>query len=98
MVKIFLTYKRRLNILRPTKRKFLSISIIKTYELRKNDRCFSVGDFLLLKETEYTGEEMANGNPLEYTGRQHEVQVIHILSGPIYGLEARWVIMSICDC
>jgi hypothetical protein len=71
---------------------------LKTYELRKNDRCFSVGDFLLLKETEYTGEEMANGNPLEYTGRQHEVQVIHILSGPIYGLEAGWVIMSICDC
>jgi hypothetical protein len=71
---------------------------LKTYEIRKDDRGFNVGDFLLLKETEYTGEEMANGRPLEYTGRQHEVQVIYVLRGPIYGLKDGWVIMSICDC
>jgi hypothetical protein len=69
----------------------------KNYEIRYNDRNFNVGDELWLRETEYTGEEMKNGKPLEYTGRTMEVQVIHILRGPIYGIKEGWVIMTICE-
>ena len=69
----------------------------KTYQIRLDDRGFSVGDELLLRETEYTGGEMKNGKPLEYTGRSELVQVTHILRGPIYGLMSGWVIMSIAE-
>jgi hypothetical protein len=31
---------------------------VKTWEIRKDDRGFKVGDILCLRETEYTGEEM----------------------------------------
>lgn len=68
---------------------------VKTFELRFNDRDYQVGDILLLQETEYTGEEMKAGKPLEYTGRICEVGVSHVMRGPAYGLPEGWVIMSI---
>lgn len=79
----------------------------KTFEIRKNDRNFQVGDELWLKETVYTGAEMAPhwngafpgetvpGKPLEYTGRMIARTVTYILNGPIYGLVDGWCIMSI---
>lgn len=67
----------------------------KTFEIRKNDRGFQVGDTLRLRETRFSGEEMAQGHPLEYTGREVSVQVKYILEGPVYGLEAGWCIMAI---
>lgn len=67
----------------------------KTYELRKNDRGFAVGDELRLRETRFTGAEMAVGVPLEYTGREVVRRVSHILTGPIYGLEAGWSILAL---
>lgn len=67
----------------------------KTFEIRFNDRDFEVGDHLVLRETVYSGKQMRNGRPLEYTGRQIEVEVTHILFGPIYGLLEGWVIMSV---
>lgn len=70
---------------------------LKTYEIRKDDRGYKVGDELWLKETVATGAEMADGAPLEYTGRVMAVEVTHILRGPIYGLVDGWVIMSICE-
>lgn len=66
----------------------------KTYELRKNDRGFAKGHELRLRETRYTGAEMAAGAPLEYTGREVLSVVTHMLTGPIYGLEAGWSILS----
>jgi hypothetical protein len=66
----------------------------KTHELRYDDRNYSVGDHLLLRETKYTAHEMALGNvhidlklyvlgyeehPLEYTGREILAKVTHIL-------------------
>jgi hypothetical protein len=67
----------------------------KNFEIRFNDRNYHVGDRLILQETEFSGYEMANGKPLKYTGRECERVVGYILQGPIYGLEAGWVIMSI---
>jgi hypothetical protein len=69
---------------------------IKTYEIRFNDRDYQVEDELILLKTLQTGEAMKLNN-LEpfYTGDIVRARVIHILSGPIYGLAEGWVIMSI---
>lgn len=66
---------------------------LKSYEIRFNDRNYRVGDYLILKETKFSGEEMRNGKPLEYTGRQVTRVITHILTG--YGLKERWVILSV---
>ncbi len=67
----------------------------KSFEIRKDDRGFKVGDFLRLKKTKYTGEEMKRGKPLEYTGEQCRVAVNYILRGPCYGLKDGYVIMAV---
>jgi len=67
---------------------------LKTWEIRINDRDFQVGDSLCLLETHHTGEQMAAGSPLIFTGRMIDVDVVYILPGPTYGLSDEWVIMS----
>lgn len=57
----------------------------KTYEVRRDDRNFKLGDELLLVETYHTGEEMDMGAPLQYTGRYVLLDVMHKLKGE-YGL------------
>ena len=58
----------------------------KTFELRKNDRNYQVGDLLHLKET-------VNG---VYTERQLKPkEVVYILEGGKYGLEEGYVIMQL---
>lgn len=66
----------------------------KTFEIRKDDRGFKVGDKLRLRRTKYTGAQMKAGKPLIYEEETHRY-VSHILRGPIYGLKSGWVIMSI---
>ena len=68
---------------------------VKTFEIRKDDRGYAVGDILLLMKTRYTAAAMANGKPLEYTGCVVRVGVSHVMRGPVWGLEEGWVIMSI---
>ena len=68
---------------------------LKTYEIRRDDRGFQVGDVLYLRETVHTGEEMKNGAPLEYSGHSAIAAVTHILRGPIYGLADGWAILSV---
>jgi hypothetical protein len=58
----------------------------KSFELRKNDRDFQVGDELHLIEIDDDGEE---------TGAHTVVKVAYILHGPLYGLMAGYCIMSI---
>lgn len=70
----------------------------KKFEIRFNDRKYAKGDYLLLKRTGYTGQEMRTGLPLVYTGQEALLRVEHILHGPIYGLMEGWVIMSIKLC
>ncbi len=65
----------------------------KTHEIRFNDRDFHEGDILLLKETVCTGQQMRNGAPLEFTGRELSFEVTHVLAG--YGLMPGWVILSL---
>lgn len=67
----------------------------KFFELRFNDRNFKAKDLLILKETKYSGQQMANGSLLEYTGRTISVRAIYIIHGPVLGLSEGWVIMSI---
>ena len=70
----------------------------KKFEIRKDDRQFQAGDLLHLRETTFTGEQMKMdqpAKPLVYTGREISAVVTYILRGPIYGLDAGWVIMSI---
>lgn len=69
----------------------------KTFEIRKNDRAFCVGDTLVLRETLHTGRDMAMGSPLVYTGRTVTRHVSHALYGPIYGLARDWVILSLAQ-
>ena len=67
----------------------------KTFEIRKDDRGFQVGDELILRKTKFTGEQMRAGSPLEIEGFPCVVRVKYILRGPCYGLAEGWVIMSI---
>jgi len=68
----------------------------KKFEIRFDDRGYRVDDTLFLRETKYSGAQMATGGrPLIYTGREARRHVTHILRGPIYGLQKGWVIMSI---
>jgi len=69
----------------------------KTFEIRKNDRNFKVGDTLRLRRTESDGIQMAQGVPLRYTGSEVRCRISHLLKGPIYGLAEGWVILSIRD-
>jgi len=57
----------------------------KTFELRKNDRDFQVGDVLVLQE--WDGKS--------YTGSASSHIIKHKLTGPLYGLEAGFCILSI---
>lgn len=61
----------------------------KTFELRKADRPFKVGDKLLLQEYEPDGD-----NP-GYTGNEVMRVITFILSGPAFGLPSGLVILSL---
>lgn len=67
----------------------------KLFEIRKNDRNFRLGQLILLRETEHTGEQMKDGKPLVYTGRVIKVRICNIMEGPTYALPKGWVIFSI---
>jgi hypothetical protein len=67
----------------------------KTFEIRKDDRGFAVGDLLVLHKTQYTGAEMQAGSPLVYVGPPLRRRVTHLLRGPVYGLAEGWVILSL---
>lgn len=62
----------------------------KTFELRENNRDFSVGDTLELQE--YNLDE---SGILGYTGRKISVIVTHIFHGGKLGLAPNYCIMSI---
>lgn len=67
---------------------------LKPWEIRFNDRDFRPGDTFILEETEFTGEAMKLGAPLNYTGRKIEGEIDYVLHGPMYGIKEGWVILS----
>lgn len=67
----------------------------KSFEIRLNDRDYQVGDTLTLQETQHSGEQMSQGQPLIYTGNYVVREVTHMIEGPIFGLAEGWVVMSV---
>ena len=61
----------------------------KTFELRKNDRGFQVGDFLKLKEC----------TSKNFTGRELLVEVTYVLTDtPTFGLKNGFAVLGIKPC
>ncbi len=61
------------------------VAELKKAELRLNDRCFSVGDLVLLRV--YETDKYSNESVL--------VRITHILKGGKYGLSKGYIMMSI---
>ena len=66
---------------------------LKTFELRFNDRSFKKGDYLSLKETRFSCEEMKNGKPLEFTKREVHAEITDVFNES-FGLKDGFVILS----
>lgn len=64
----------------------------KTHEIRKNDRGFSVGDYLLLREYDPRDGGYAAG---KYTGRAILARVAYVSEGGTWGLPADLCVLSI---
>lgn len=61
----------------------------KTFEVRKNDRDFKVGDILWLQEwSEKEG----------YTGRDRKFTITYLLEGGQFGIEKGYCVMSLGPC
>lgn len=67
----------------------------KTFEFRRDDRGFAVGDVLVLQEW----DPPSGGDELEdeegYTGRSQRYLVTHITRGPDFGVPEGFVVMSL---
>jgi uncharacterized protein YqfB (UPF0267 family) len=61
------------------------VSGIKTFEVRKNDRDYQVGDVLHIYEFDGLG----------YTGNHRMFQVTYILTGGRFGIEPDYVVMAV---
>jgi hypothetical protein len=59
----------------------------KTFEFRRNDRDFKVGDTLVLREWSPRVER--------YSGEQMRLTVSHMLAGPAFGIPEGYVILSL---
>lgn len=62
----------------------------KTFEVRKNDRSFTVGDTLVLREW----DRSATPEPA-YTGRVTEKVVTYMMHGGDFGIDPDFVVMAI---
>lgn len=59
----------------------------KTFEVRKDDRGYAVGDVLLISEWSPTSGE--------YTGREGRWEVTYVLKGGAFGVEPGYVVMGL---
>lgn len=67
----------------------------KTFEIRRNDRGFAVGDILVLFKTTRKGQDIAEGAELAYAGKVATVKITHGLLSAAYGLVTGFAILSI---
>ncbi len=67
---------------------------LKTNTTRINDRNFQAGEYVVLRKTKYTGEEMKNGHPLIYSGVAIMCKITHIEQGH-EGIYSAWAVLSL---
>jgi hypothetical protein len=82
-----------------------TFSGVKTFEIRRNERDYQVGDVLVLEEWEPNTASMANGG--SYTGRKLRKLVTYVLRGvgdgggsgiaPLRGLSRGYVILGLAE-
>ena len=60
---------------------------IKTFEVRKNDRAYKIGDELLLREFD--------NNKQEYTGQICHRRISYILKGGGFGIDSDTVVLGL---
>ena len=67
----------------------------KTHTVRKDDRTYIEGDYIIFRKTKYTGEQMKGKHnyPLVYMGVSTLCKITHVHEGP--GMVDRWVVCSI---
>jgi hypothetical protein len=68
----------------------------KPFEIRFDDRCFLVGDELVLFETVHSGQQMKEGKPLIFTGRRIRQKVLSKVSGK-YGIKDSWCVLGVAE-
>ena len=66
---------------------------VKTFELRKNDRNYKVGDTLLLREWNPIETNIITN--LSFTGNKVRAKITYILNGGSYGLDKDYCILGI---
>lgn len=68
-----------------------------TFEFRLKDRDYKEGDFIISRETRFTGEEMKKGMPLDYSGRYICSEIVGVLNSNHFSKDRfdDWVIISI---
>lgn len=71
----------------------------KTFEVRRNDRDFVVGDVLRLCEWDPCADRVACSVLVrgvgDYTGLTHEMRVTYVLRGGEFGIEAGFCVLGI---
>ena len=68
---------------------------VKTFEIRKNDRNFKVGDVLVLEEYDHNNKWTdLEGNEVNYSGKK-TVRIINYILSNIDGLDKEYVILGI---
>ncbi len=65
----------------------------KQAEIRLNDRLYEVDDYILLRQTQWSSEDMKRDCQLVYTGRHLLFKIIHVQDG--YGLKDGHVSLSV---
>lgn len=63
----------------------------KTFEVRRNDRDFAVGDVLVLQEWE-PGRTWGN-----YTGREMQLVITYVMHGGRFGIDPQFCVLGIAD-
>lgn len=69
---------------------------IKTFEFRKADRDYEVGNYLLLREWLPYSENNESGKG-EFTGRVLRRLVTYVLRGPSFGVPEGYVVLSVVE-
>lgn len=66
---------------------------VKTYEIRKNDRGFCIGDFLTLRE--WQPEDPLHLKIEGYSGREMKARIVYMTPGGTWGLPVDMCVLGI---